>query len=148
MALYRFTAGLNPVSGLRELQRELERAFDNPLGFDLGLSGRGVFPAVNVFSDAEGCVVRLEVPGVSPEHISITSQGRTLTISGKRESQAPAGGSFHRRERDCGEFSRSVQLPEELDLARAEAAYKHGILTVRIPKQEAAKPRQISVKAA
>jgi HSP20 family protein len=148
MALYRFASPRDPVSGLLELQRELERVFENPLGFDLGLSGRGVFPAVNVFSDAGGYVVRFEVPGVSPEQINIESQGRTLTISGKRESSAPAGGSFHRRERDSGEFSRSLQLPEGLDLARAEAAYKHGILTIRVPKQEAAKPRQITVKAA
>jgi HSP20 family protein len=148
MALYRFTSARDPISGLLELQRELERVFENPLGFDLGMSGRGVFPAVNVFSDPHGYVIRFEVPGVSPEQINIASQGHTLTISGKRESTAPAAGSFHRRERDSGEFSRSLQLPEGLDLTRAEAAYKHGILTVRIPKQKVAKPRQITVKAA
>jgi HSP20 family protein len=148
MALFRFTSPRDPVSGLPTLQRELERMFDNPFGVDLGLSGRGVFPPVNIFSDANGYAVRLEVPGVSPEHVTIETQGRTLTITGKREVTMPEGGSFHRRERESGEFSRSVQLPEDLDLDRAEAAYKYGILTIRIPKQEAAKPRQITVKAA
>ncbi len=148
MALFRFSSPLDSVSGLLTLQRELERMFENPLGFDLGVSSRGVFPPVNIFSDKDGYVARLEVPGVSPDQISIESHGRTLTISGKREIPAPQGGSFHRRERESGEFSRSLQLPDDLDAGRAEAAYKHGILTIRIPKREEAKPRQITVKAA
>lgn len=147
MALFRFSPPLNSVSGLLDLQRELDRLFQNPRGFDLGVSSRGVFPAVNIFGDKDGYVVRLEVPGVSPDQISIESHGRTLTISGKRDLKTPEGGSFHRREREAGEFSRSLQLPEDLDPARAAAAYKHGLLTIRIPKKEEVKPRQIEVKA-
>ena len=148
MALFRFPSEFDPVAGLLNLQRELERVFESPLGFDLGPSGRGVYPPVNVFSDRDGYVVRVEVPGVAPDQINIETQGRTLTISGKRDTKAPSGGSFHRHERGAGEFSRSVQLPADLDLERAEASYEHGLLTVRVPKKEAAKPRQISVKAA
>jgi len=148
MALFRFTPTLDPFNALLNLQRDLDRVFDKPLGLDLGLSGRGVFPAVNVFSDRDGYVIRMEIPGVSPEQINIESHGRTLTLSGKRESAAPQGGSFHRRERSSGQFSRSLQLPADLDLSRAEASYRQGMLTVRIPKKEEAKPRQITVKAA
>jgi HSP20 family protein len=147
MALFRFSSPSDPVSGLPDLQRELDRFFQNPMGFDLGVSSRGVFPAVNIFSGKDGYIARLEVPGVSPEQINIESHGRTLTISGKREVVTPEGGSFHRRERESGAFSRSLQLPDDLDPSRAEASYKHGILTVRIPKKEEAKPRQINVKA-
>ena len=110
--------------------------------------GRGVFPAVNIFSDKDGCVVRLEVPGVPPDQITIETQGRTLTVAGKRDSEAPAGSGFHRRERDSGAFSRSLQLPDDLDVARTEASYAHGLLTLRVPKKAAATPRQITVKAA
>jgi len=148
MALFRFTPTFDPLNALLNLQRDLDRVFDKPLGLDLGLSGRGVFPAVNVFSDRDGYVIRMEIPGVSPEQINIESHGRTLTLSGKRESAAPQGGSFHRRERSSGQFSRSLQLPADLDLSRAEASYRQGMLTVRIPKKEEAKPRQITVKAA
>ena len=148
MALFRFSPTLDPINALLNLQRELERVVDNPLGLDLGLSGRGVSPAVNVFSERDGYMVRMEVPGLSPEQINIESHGRTLTISGKRESGAPQGGSFHRRERSGGQFSRALQLPADLELSRAEASYKHGMLTVRIPKKEEAKPRQITIKAA
>jgi len=148
MALFRFTPTLDPINALMNLQRELDRVFDNPRGLDLGLSGRGVFPAVNVFSDQDGYVVRMETPGVAADQINIESHGRTLTISGKREPRAPQGGSFHRRERNGGQFSRSLQLPADLELSRAEASYKNGMLTIHIPKKEEAKPRQITVKAA
>ena len=148
MARFRISSGFDPVAGLLNLQRELDRVFDKPFGIDLGPSGRGVFPPVNVFADKDGYVVKLEIPGVAPENVSIESEGRTLTFRGKRDVQQPAEGSFHRRERGAGEFSRSFQLPADLDPGRADASYKHGILTVRIPKKEEAKPRQIAVKAA
>jgi HSP20 family protein len=148
MALFRVSSGFDPVGGLLTLQRELERVFDKPFGFDLGPSGRGVFPPVNVFSDKDGYVVKLEIPGVPPENVTVEAENRTLRVSGKREIAPPAEGSFHRRERGAGQFARSFQLPADVDPARAEASYKHGILSVRIPKKEEAKPRQISVKAA
>ena len=76
-------------------------------------------------------------------------QSHTLTIKGerKRETVGEVAG-YHRRERPFGEFSRSVQLPDELDLDKAAASYEAGMLTVRVPKAESAKPRQIVVKPA
>ena len=146
MTLFRFSS--DPLDSLLSLQRELARVFESPFGFELGPSGRGVYPAINVFTDKNGTVLRMEVPGVPPENIQIEAHGRTITVSGKREVKAPENGSFHRRERSVGEFSRSVQLPSDVDVSRAEASCKHGILTVRIPKKEEAKPRQIAVLAA
>ena len=149
MALIRFSPRFNPLDALLSLQRELDRTFESPTsGFDLGVSGRGVFPPTNVFSDKDGYIVRMEVPGVTPESLAIEGHGQTLTISGKRETSAPEGASFHRHERNSGEFSRSLQLSNDLDLTKAEATCKHGMLTVRIPKKEEAKPRQIEIKAA
>ena len=148
MALLHFSSSVDPASSLLTLQRELERMQENPLGLNLGFSSRGVFPAVNIFSEKDDCVVRLEVPGVPPDQITVETQGRTLTVAGKRDSTAPEGSGFHRRERDCGAFSRSLQLPDDLDVVRTEAVYAHGLLTLRVPKKEAATPRQINVKAA
>jgi HSP20 family protein len=148
MALFRVSSGFDPVADLLSLQRELERVFDKPFGIDLGPSGRGVFPPVNVFADRDGYVIKLEIPGIAPENIAIEAEGRTLTVRGKRDVTPPTEGSFHRRERGAGQFSRSLQLPADLDLTRAEASCKHGILTVRVPKREESKPRQIAVKAA
>src|SRR5690348_1687248 len=107
MAFFRVSSGLEPVGGLLSLQREYERVFDKPFGFDPGPSVRGVFPPVNVFADKDGYVVKVEVPGVAPEDVAIEAEGRTLSISGKREVPPPTEGSFHRRERGTGQFSRS-----------------------------------------
>lgn len=138
----------HPFDRLLSLQREMERAFDNPAGFDLGVTGRGVFPPVNVFRDTDGYTVVVEVPGVPPEKINIENNGQTLTISGERETEKVEGASFHRRERDAGRFSRSLNLPQNLDVASAEASYRHGVLTIRVPVKATAKPRQIEVRAA
>jgi HSP20 family protein len=148
MTLMRFSPEFDPVDALLALQRELSNRFDKPFGLDLGPSGRGVYPAINVFTDRGGYVLRMEVPGVAPEDLEIEIQSRTLRVSGKRDIKPPGEGSFHRRERAVGEFSRSLQLPADLDTARAEASCKHGMLTIRIPKNEEAKPHQITVKAA
>jgi HSP20 family protein len=136
----------DPFGPLLALQRQLERTFENPLGFDLGLSGRGVFPPVNVFADRDEYVLRFEVAGIAPEDIKIETQGRILEVSGKREPKVPDGGSYHRVERARGEFSRSLQLPADLDVGKAEASCDRGVLTIRIPKREESKPKQITVK--
>lgn len=149
MAHFRFSPERDPMNALLSLQHAFDRAFEKPQGFDMGLSGRGVFPPANILKDAEGSyVVRCEIPGVSPEDIHIESQDRTLTLSGKREPATSANGSFHRRERGSGQFSRSFQFPADLALDKSEASYKQGMLTIRIPKREEAKPRQITVQAA
>jgi HSP20 family protein len=146
MALIRFR-DLDPVRHLLALQQELERFQRNP-GVSLGPSGYGAFPSVNLFDDHEGMVVIAELPGVESEALKVAGQGRTLTISGERRRETPADSvGYHRRERPFGEFSRSIQLPDGLDLGKATASCVAGVLTVRIPKAESAKPRQIAVQS-
>lgn len=138
-----------PFDALLRLQDSLERALGGSLEqwWGPGPSGRGAFPPVNVFSDADGYVLRMEIPGMAPENISIDTRGNTLRVSGKRESKSSATGSLHRRETWSGEFSRAFQLPRDLAVTQATASYTNGILTVRIPRREEAKPRQIRVSA-
>jgi len=147
MSLIQWSGDLDPVSALLRLQEQLGRTLFRPTGWDLGPSGRGVHPPVNVFQDGEGYVIHVEVPAYRPAELVLESRGQTLTISGKREEQAPTAGSFHRRERRSGEFSRSLQLPRELDPSRAEAASSNGILTIRVPVREESRPRRIDVRA-
>ena len=138
----------SPFDRLLNLQRTLDRVLNAPPAFDMGISGRGAFPPVNVFGDQDSYLVRLEAPGLNPDELNIESHGRTLTLSGQRKAPTSEEVSFHRRERVWGSFSRSVQIPAEGDLSRAEASYKHGLLTIRIPKREEAMPRKIDVKVA
>lgn len=141
-----FTRGFDPMGALLALQRDIERTLESPFGSALGVSGRGVFPPVNVFVDRDEHVLRFEVPGVAPQDIHIDTHGRTLTVSGKRDLKVPEKGSYHRAERARGEFSRSLQLPAELDLSHAKASCQHGLLTIRVPKKEEAKPKRIAVE--
>ncbi|MBV8454182.1 MAG: Hsp20/alpha crystallin family protein [Deltaproteobacteria bacterium] len=144
MALIRFDA-IDPFSNLLSLQQELERFIRNP-SFSLGPSGYGAYPLINVFEDQDGTVIIAEVPGLDPAKIEIFGQGRTLTLRGERKREEglnPSG--YHRRERRFGEFSRSIQLSSDLDVSKATAKYESGVLMLKVPKMELAKPRQIAV---
>ena len=145
MALVSFAN--DPVQGILTLQRELERFLGKPYGFDLGTSAGGVFPPVNVFRSRDAVVVKAEVPGVDPSTIQVSVEGRTLTVTGERAA-SPQKASYHRRERRFGKFSRSLQLPEDVDGTKAGAECRNGVLTLTIPKREEAQPRQIRVEAA
>ena len=147
MARSVLVSGLDPFAHLVRLQNELERTVRQPLGwFASSFVGRGAFPPVNIFKQADAYVVRVEVPGLTPDDISIQSQGQSLTITGKRSFEA-APDTVHRNERWEGEFSRSLELPRELNPSQASADYKNGVLTIRVPLRDEAKPKQIAVRA-
>lgn len=134
----------DPFESLLSLQRDLERALGAPM---FGFEGTTtVFPLLNIFTDRGGVVIRAEVPGFKPEQIGITVEPRSLVLKGERPADTPTKpGSYHRRERQFGSFSRSVALPADLDTASATAECRNGLLTIRIPKIAAAKPKQIPV---
>jgi HSP20 family protein len=138
----------DPFAHLLRLQDELERSVRQPFRWFASSSiGRGAFPPVNIFKQSDGCVVRLEVPGLAAEDLTIESQGQSLTITGKRASEG-APGTVHRNERWSGEFSRSLEFPRDLNPSQAEADYKNGVLIIRVPLRDEAKARQIAVRAA
>jgi len=139
--------GVNPFARLLQLQDALESTSRRPSGwFATSLAGRGAFPPVNILRDDRGCVVRFEVPGLDPAAISVQGQSQTLTVSGKRSHEG-APGTLHRDERWSGEFKRSVELPRDLKPADATAEYRNGVLSIRVPLREDAKPQQIAVRA-
>src|SRR5262249_52977364 len=114
-----------------------------------GPSAAGVFPPLNVFRDKEGdLVIRAELPGVKAEDIDVNCEARRLTISGERRPDTGDKAAYHRRELPWGKFSRAIHLPVDLDVEHAEARFHHGVMTLRIPRAQAAKPRQIAVQAA
>jgi HSP20 family protein len=148
MALVRLDPNVNPFGALLGLQDELERFMRNP-AFAMGPSGSGAYPPVNIFDSPEGALIVAEIPGLDTATLTVTGTGHTLAIRGERQFEPDGGGlGYHRRELREGKFSRSIQLPEDYEAGKAEARYEAGLLIVRVPRVEYAKPRQITVRTA
>jgi HSP20 family protein len=132
------------------LRDELDRLFDIGLPMaHIRSVPRGTFPAINMYDDKDGVTLEVHVPGTDPKSIELTVEDNALSIKGRRETtQADQKLTYHRRERFTGEFTRIVSLPEGLDPDKIEATCRDGILLIKIGRQEASKPRQISVKVA
>ena len=107
-------------------------------------------PPVDVFSNGEHeIVLKAELPDMTREAIDITVEDDTLTIKGEKKfAEDVKDEQFHRIERRYGAFSRSFSMPATVDASKVSAEYKNGVLTVRLPLREEAKPRQIKVDVA
>lgn len=149
MAMFRWGQALDPFSGLRWLQRELDRFSDLPRVLaETRRVGGGVFPPVNIHTGDDDIVVQAEVPGVGKGDLDLSITGETLTIRGLKPPSAQEDRvRFQRRERGSGEFSRTIILPDRVDPERIEAHLADGVLRVRLPKSEAAKPKRIEVQS-
>ena len=145
MAIFRWPNNFDPLSGLRQMQRELERLMGHG-ALEGQRVGGGVYPPVNVLNGADDLVVQCEVPGVKKEELELSMTGETLVIKGAMRPFADEETvTYQRRERGAGDFSRTIVLPDKVDADRVSATMDNGILTIRIPKSEAAKPKQIRV---
>lgn len=100
---------------------------------------------VNVKADTDNYVLTALVPGVKAEDLSIQVINETITIQGELKDDAAEKDHYLLRERPTGRFTRVIRLPEELNAAGAEADLTDGVLTLRIPKAEEARPRMIKV---
>jgi HSP20 family protein len=108
---------------------------------------RSWMPAVDIFESADHeYVLKAELPDVKRDDINVTFENGVLTLTGERKAEFDAAqGTYHRSERAFGRFSRSFTLPATVDANRIQASYKDGVLTVRVPQREEAKPKQIAV---
>jgi|CXWL01.1.fsa_nt_gi HSP20 family protein len=132
-----------------DLRRQIDRVFEQVM--EPGSSstfGVRAFPALNVWEDNECVFVEAELPGVDMGDIEINVVGGELSIKGTRRQLTNGNGTptFHRQERVVGEFSRFLTLPDAIDADKVEAVLKNGVLTIKLPKAEAAKPRRIQVQ--
>jgi len=105
------------------------------------------YPAVNVWVNGEDAVITSEIPGVSTEDIDISVTGNSVTLRGKRPAEEETNvQSYHRHELWHGNFSKTVQLPFNVDSEKVHASYKNGVLSVSLPKLEAEKPKKIKIE--
>ena len=108
---------------------------------------RTIVPAMDVVEAEDHLLITTELPGVPKDAVKITLENGVLAISGEKKSEADeTQKGFHLMERRFGEFHRTVTLSRKLDANKAEASYADGVLTIRIPRSEEAKPKQLEIK--
>jgi HSP20 family protein len=133
-----------PGSAFTQMRRDMETLMERLTGATA--DGSMVFPPMNVSEDLDHYYVRALIPGIDASQLTVSVVHQTVAVSGTRQSPEEEGVSYHRKERAEGPFSRSVTLPASFDGSRVDAKYVDGILTLTLPKPEAAKPRRVTVQ--
>jgi len=107
-------------------------------------------PAVDIYSNGQHeLVLKAELPDMKEDQFEVTVEDNTLTLRGEKKLDTDvAEEHFHRIERSYGSFARSFAIPPTVDAGKVNAEYKAGVLTVRLPLREDAKPRHIKVAVA
>lgn len=151
MAFIRFAerpAFRNPWAEFERIRQGLDELSRTYVEKGKGQTRANVYPALNIYEEADKLLITAELPGVKAEDLDLSIEGETLTIQGKRErGQNQPGVSYHRREIESGSFSRAVTLPVKVDAERVGARLSNGILTITLMKASALTPRQIHVTA-
>jgi HSP20 family protein len=132
------------------LQRQVEQLLGNR-GWPSSIRAaqRGAFPAINMGVTGDAVEIYAFAPGIDMGKLEVSVDRGVLTLAGERARDLPEESdkvSVYADERFSGSFRRAVSLPEDADTSRIEARYRDGILRIRVPKSESAKPRRIEVK--
>ncbi len=140
----------DPFGELMSLRQAMDRLFEESFVHPTGILAslrEGPVPALDIYETDGAVVVKASVPGMKPEDIDITITGDVLTIKGEAKTEEEIKKeNYHRQERRYGAFTRTVELPPQLQTDRAEATFEQGVLTLTIPKAEEIKPKAIKIK--
>jgi len=134
----------NPFADLENMHRELASLLE---GSKNGRATTGEWaPVVDIIEEEQAYVINVELPSMKREDVHVRLEGGVLNISGERKAEKEEKSrKYHRIERAYGRFSRSFELPENIDSNKVSASYKEGVLTVSVAKSEKALPKQIEV---
>jgi HSP20 family protein len=142
---------VDPFRELAAMQDRMARLFGDTYLRDEDTGFRGSWtPAVDIFeSDNHDLVLKAELPGMSREDIEVSVENSTLVLKGTKKFDTDVKDEQYRRiERSYGTFHRSFTLPTTVDAAKVSAEFRNGVLTVKLPFREEAKPRTINVEVA
>jgi HSP20 family protein len=140
----------DPFSEMDSLQRSINRLFDD--ASTTRRPGREAadavwVPAVNTYEDKDAFLISCDLPGMDQKDVKLNLDNNTLTISGTRKLEhEDKRENYQRVECVFGTFSRSFTLPATVDGGKIEASMENGVLTIRLPKREESKPKQIDIK--
>lgn len=140
----------NPLGEMSMLQNQMNRLFDTALqGWPGDSNGTTQWtPSADIYESENELVVNLDLPGVDPKMVDIRVENNILSIRGERQFEDKQNKeNFHRVERTYGPFARSFTLSTVVDADRIRANYKSGVLSISLPKAEAAKPKRIQIAA-
>ena len=145
MALVPFRREKNDLA---RLHRDMDDLFGSFFSGWPTLTEKTLWPAIDISEDENDITVKAEVPGCKADDIDISVHGSTLTISGqkKHEDENKQKGYYY-AERSYGSFRRDLTLGADVDASKIDAACKDGVLTLKLPKSEKAKPVKVKVKA-
>ena len=137
----------SPVRDLAALEVDLlNRMFDSAWGGEPLARGAWI-PAADIYETPEkDVIVKMDLPDMKRDDIKVTFENNVLSIEGQREIATNVERDrFHRIERGHGQFRRSFTLPATVDAARVDANYQDGVLTVKLPRREETRPKQIQI---
>jgi HSP20 family protein len=131
----------DPLANLRLFEDAFSRMLTEPQ------TNRPWAPAVDIYETENELVLKADLPDVDLKDIDVRVENQTLTIAGERNfEKQDSGKGYHRIERNYGTFVRSFSVPNTFDTENIAAEFKNGVLSVTLPKKEAAKPRQVKVE--
>ena len=154
MAIVRFRPFGNAVDPFREfgdVQSEMNRLFDTFLGRggQQGAMERVWAPAIDMYETKDELVVTAELPGLNEKDIHLSINGDMLSVRGERHwNQEAKQDTYYRTERWYGKFERTLPLPMPVQAEKVKASYRDGVLTVKLPKVEEIKPKEIKIDVA
>jgi HSP20 family protein len=131
---------VDPLANFRYFEDAFNRMLSEPR------ASRPWSPAVDIFETEDDLVLKADVPEVELKDIDVHVENQTLTVSGERKfAKEDTNKGYHRIERGYGQFTRSFTVPQTVDTEKVAAEYHNGVLTVKLPKKAAAKPRQVKI---
>jgi HSP20 family protein len=138
----------DPFCNLSDIRDEMNRLFDTSFRrYGRGDLETAFLPPVDVAEEKDAFLVKADLPGLTKDDVSVSLQDSYLTIKGERKHEVESQeANYYRRERVSGTFTRLIELPTTVDAKKIDAQFKNGVLSVRLPKSEEAKPKQIEVK--
>jgi HSP20 family protein len=140
---------LNPMRGIIGIQDEMNRLFNTLLSTVPEKTEKGELmwnPLVDIVESDQAVIVTAEFPGMSKEDIGIVIQDNVLTLKGeKKQDSGQKDKNYHRLERSYGSFERSFSLPVTIKNDKIKANFKDGILTIRLPKSDEAKRKEVPI---
>jgi HSP20 family protein len=138
----------NPFQEFEDLLDRYSRSGGLSKKLDSDLSVADWSPSVDIEEEDDKYIIKADLPGVDKKDIEVKFEGGVLTIRGEKQTETETGKGTkrHRTERFHGSFARSFTLPDAIKTDKMDASYKDGVLSMKIPKEEKAKPRAINIK--